>query len=84
MLLDDFNSPWNEWAHSKGLKTRLQAHGSPGNLIDLYASADIPECETFGSMPYSIEGFRRLEENIRKGDADPAMLRFSSSAAHKL
>jgi hypothetical protein len=82
MLLDDFNAPWNEWAHSNGLKTRLQAHGSPGNLIDLYASADIPECETFGSMPYSIEGFRRLEENIRKGDADPAMLRFSSSAAH--
>jgi hypothetical protein len=82
MLLEDFNVPWNEWAHSKKLKTRLQAHGSPGNLIDLYASADIPECETFGSMPYSIEGFRRLEENIRKGDADPAMLRFSSSAAH--
>jgi hypothetical protein len=82
MLLEDFNVPWNEWAHSKGLKTRLQAHGSPGNLIDLYASADIPECETFGSMPYSIDGFRRLDENIRKGDADPAMLRFSSSAAH--
>ena len=82
MLLDDFNKPWNAWAHSLGIKTRLQAHGSPGNLIDLYASADIPECETFGSMPYDIDGFRRLDENIRKGDADPAMLRFSSSAAH--
>jgi hypothetical protein len=82
MLLDDFNKPWNDWAHDRGLKTRLQAHGSPGQLIDLYASADIPECETFGSMPYSITGFRRLEENIRNGDADPAMLRFSSSAAH--
>jgi len=82
MLLDDFNIPWNEWAHTNGMKTRLQAHGSPGQLIDLYASADIPECETFGSMPYPIKGFRRLEENIRKGDADPAMLRFSSSAAH--
>jgi len=53
-----------------------------GNLLDLYASADIPECETFGSMPYDIEGFRRLKENIREGDADPVMLKFSSSAAH--
>ena len=40
------------------VKTKYQAHGSPGNLIDLYASADIPECETFGSMPYNIDGFR--------------------------
>ena len=82
LLLHNFDEPWTKWAHSKGFKSRLQAHGSPGNLIDLYASADTPECETFGSMPFDIPGLRRLDKNIREGDADPVMLKFSSSAAH--
>lgn len=82
LLLNKFDIPWTNWAHFKNFKTKLQAHGSPGNLIDLYASADIPECETFGSMPYDIPGFRREQEDIREGDADPVMLKFSSSATH--
>nr|WP_315198436.1 glycosyl hydrolase [uncultured Flavobacterium sp.] len=82
LLLNKFDLPWTKWANSKKYKTKLQAHGSPGNLIDLYASADIPECETFGSMPYDIPGFRREKQDIREGDADPVMLKFSSSAAH--
>ncbi|HSD08066.1 glycosyl hydrolase [Flavobacterium sp.] len=82
LLLNQFDKPWTSWANSKKFKTKLQAHGSPGNLIDLYASADIPECETFGSMPYDIPGFRREKSDIREGDADPVMLKFSSSAAH--
>ncbi|KFF03011.1 glycosyl hydrolase [Flavobacterium reichenbachii] len=82
LLLNKFDKTWTDWAHSKKFKTKLQAHGSPGNLIDLYASADIPECETFGSMPFAIPGFRREKEDIREGDADPVMLKFSSSAAH--
>lgn len=82
LLLNRFDVPWTNWAHTKNFKTRLQAHGSPGNLIDLYASADIPECETFGSMPFDIPGLRREKEDIREGDADPVMLKFSSSAGH--
>jgi len=92
LLIEDFNGSWNTWADKEKLQTKYQAHGSPGNLIDLYASADIPECETFGSMPYEIDGFRRIEgggtdeefphKNFRSGDADPVMIRFSSSAAH--
>lgn len=82
LLLNKFDLPWTKWANAKHFKSKLQAHGSPGNLIDLYASADIPECETFGSMPYDIPGFRREKEDIREGDADPVMLKFSSSAAH--
>ena len=82
LLLNKFDKSWTVWAHTKNFKTKLQAHGSPGNLIDLYASADIPECETFGSMPFDIPGFRREKEDIREGDADPVMLKFSSSAAH--
>ena len=38
---------WVEWSHQHGFLTREQAHGSPGNLLDLYADADIPETEMF-------------------------------------
>ncbi len=38
---------WTQWSHGHGLVTRNQAHGSPGNLLDLYAAADIPETEMF-------------------------------------
>ncbi|MGS2741266.1 glycosyl hydrolase [Sinomicrobium sp. M5D2P17] len=82
LLLANFVDNWTEWAHTKGFKSKLQAHGSPGNLIDLYAAADIPECETFGSMPFDIPGFRRETSDIREGDADRIMLKFASSAAH--
>ena len=33
-------------------------------------------------MPYDIPGLRREKQYIREGDADPVMLKFSSSAAH--
>ena len=38
---------WTQWAHRQGSITRNQAHGSPGNLLDLYAAADVPETEMF-------------------------------------
>ena len=38
---------WTKWAHEHGFITRDQAHGSPGNWLDLYATADIPETEMF-------------------------------------
>ncbi len=38
---------WVDWSHQHGFLTRDQAHGSPGNLLDLYAAADIPETEMF-------------------------------------
>ncbi|HPO12794.1 MAG TPA: glycosyl hydrolase [Candidatus Hydrogenedentes bacterium] len=47
MMVDNFIRPWTAWANQKGCVTRNQAHGSPGNLLDLYAAADIPETEMF-------------------------------------
>jgi hypothetical protein len=38
---------WTKWSHDHGFITRDQAHGSPGNWLDLYAAADIPETEMF-------------------------------------
>ena len=45
LLLEQFTQPWHDWAHSKGARIRDQAHGSPANILDLYAAADIPETE---------------------------------------
>jgi len=47
ILAEDSLPQWVEWAHAHGFLTRNQAHGSPGNLLDLYALADIPETEMF-------------------------------------
>lgn len=38
---------WTDWARRNGFLTRNEAHGSPGNWLDLYANADIPETEMF-------------------------------------
>jgi hypothetical protein len=45
LILEKFTSLWTDWAHKQGKTTRNQAHGSPGNILDLYAAADIPETE---------------------------------------
>lgn len=45
LLLDGFTKPWGEWTNNKGALTRNQAHGSPANILDLYAASDIPETE---------------------------------------
>ena len=43
-------SRWTAWSHAHGSLSRNQAHGAPGNLLDLYAAADIPETESFGPI----------------------------------
>ncbi|WP_242691694.1 glycosyl hydrolase [Desertivirga arenae] len=82
MLMDNFTRPWTNWAHKYNSVTKNQAHGSPGNLLDLYAAVDIPECETFGSSYFRIPGLRRDSADIRNVDPDPVMLKFASSAGH--
>jgi hypothetical protein len=45
LILDKFTLGWTNWAHKQVKITRNQAHGSPGNILDLYAVSDIPETE---------------------------------------
>lgn len=45
LLLQEFTIPWQEWSKDHGLLIRNQAHGSPANILDLYAASDIPETE---------------------------------------
>jgi hypothetical protein len=62
----EYLAKWHDWAKSRGSLTRNQAHGSPGNLLDHYAVADIPETEIFRHV----------------GEEQIPMLQFASSAAH--
>jgi hypothetical protein len=68
MLLDNLLRPLTAWAHERGSLSRNQAHGSPGNLLDLYAASDIPETEIFG--------------RLGRSDSDALISKFASSAAH--
>lgn len=82
LLLENFTQPWTSWARKYQGITKNQAHGSPGNLLDLYAAVDIPEVETFGSSYFPIPGLRRDSADVRNVDPDPMMLKFASSAAN--
>src|SRR5205085_8067055 len=59
-------------------------HGSPGNLLDLYAAADIPETETFGTNWLTLAGLAPLPDTPPRlgGRADILVGKFASSAAH--
>lgn len=63
LILDKYTVGWTDWAHKQGKITRDQAHGSPGNILDLYAATDIPETEgteilrmKFGTSAANVSG----------------------------
>ncbi len=73
---------WTQWAHEQGMITRNEAHGSPSQLLDVYAAADIPETEMFGAPEFEVAGFRRDPQFCRAGDSNPLVMKMASSAAH--
>ena len=80
----DYLNAWVSFAHEEGFQARNQAHGAPGNLLDLYAAADIPETESFGLTELPIVGLRGDTVGVSI-DPDPpevTIVRFASSAAH--
>lgn len=81
LLVQNFTRQWTDWANLHGSKTRNQAHGSPGNLIDLYATVDVPECEGFGLSDFGVRGLRK-DSITRPNDSDLSMLKYASSGAH--
>lgn len=68
LVLESFIQPMTVWANSHKSLNRNQAHGSPGNILDLYAASDIPETEIF--------------RTVESGSADVFVNKFASSAAH--
>ena len=49
IMIEESLPKWADWSRERGFLTRNEAHGSPGNWLDLYAAADIPETEMFHS-----------------------------------
>lgn len=68
LVLESFIQPMTKWANKHGSLNRNQAHGSPGNILDLYAACDIPETEIF--------------RTVEPGTVDVFVNKFASSAAH--
>jgi hypothetical protein len=81
-LHEEFIKNVSAWTNKKGAAFRDQAHGAPGNLLDIYAAADIPETEVFGTPRLSISGLTRDTLFMREEFVDPLILKFASSAAH--
>ena len=84
LLYDNFIKSFVDKSRRMGAITRNQAHGSPGNLLDLYAYVDIPETESFGSSQFNIPGVRvdELYSEQQFGRPDVLKMKFASSAAH--
>ncbi|MDQ6478837.1 glycosyl hydrolase [Dyadobacter sp. LHD-138] len=84
LLRERYAHVWTKWSREKGFLTRYQAHGSPGNLLDLYDEADIPETESFGTSRFPIPGLRiDPDYSIKQfGTPNPLAMKFASSAAH--
>lgn len=47
LMVEKAQPLWIAWGKRRGMISRYEAHGAPGNLLDLYALADIPETEMF-------------------------------------
>jgi hypothetical protein len=78
----DYIRAWHAWTRSLGGISREQAHGAPANLLDLYALADIPETEIFGSTDFPIPRYRNAPEERGYETPQPLVNRLASSAAH--
>ncbi|MGA3328407.1 MAG: glycosyl hydrolase [Terriglobia bacterium] len=45
IMTDNFYQPLIDWAEQNHLQARIQAHGSPTNILKVYGHSDIPETE---------------------------------------
>jgi hypothetical protein len=84
ILLEDFTKPLTQFAHKHGKILRNESHGSPANILDLYAASDVPESEFFGSKPYPIRYYKQDEDYDPKrfGKPGEVVLKLAASAAH--
>ena len=44
-MIENFYGPFIEWAAANNLQSRVQAHGSPTDLLRVYGASSIPETE---------------------------------------
>ncbi|MGI4744127.1 MAG: glycosyl hydrolase [Janthinobacterium lividum] len=86
LVQENFVTPWTAWIHGRQALARNQSHGFPGNLLDLYATVDVPECETFGITRFPIPGLHYYSDSAAYKNLPPdvVMLKFASSAGNML
>ncbi len=84
LLYTEFTQKFVNFTHKYGKIARNESHGSPANILDLYALNDVPESEFFGSKPYNIPLYRQDPdyEVKRFGTPDAVIMKFASSAAN--
>lgn len=84
LLYENFTKSYVAFGHKFNKPVRNESHGSPANILDLYALSDIPESEFFGSKPYNIPLYRQDPDyqESRFGMPDASVLKLASSPAH--
>ncbi|MBL7813936.1 MAG: hypothetical protein JNL70_02935 [Saprospiraceae bacterium] len=84
LLYEGFTKEFVNFSKKYGKMTRNESHGSPANVLDLYALNDSPETEFFGSKPYKIPLYRQDPDYQidRFGVPGDLVLKLASSAAH--
>lgn len=50
LTVENFFQELTAWCHEKGAVSRIQAHGTWGDILQAYGAADIPEGETFSAF----------------------------------
>jgi len=45
VMIENFYTPFNNWAAAHNVQARVQAHGSPTDVLRVYGAANIPETE---------------------------------------
>lgn len=60
LTVENFFEELTVWSHEKGAKSRIQAHGTWGDVLKAYGAADIPEGETFSAFDrYEVNTIHR-------------------------
>lgn len=52
LTLEHFFAAFTRWSNRNGATSRIQAHGTWADILKAYATADIPEGETFGEQDF--------------------------------
>ena len=84
MVYENFSVPWHQWIKSNGALSRNQAHGFPGNILDIYANVDIPEPESFGINHVAVPGMKYYTTDTKNVPPDRVMMKFASSASNAM
>lgn len=60
LTVENFFEELTKWCHEKGCTSRIQAHGTWGDILKAYGAADIPEGETFSEFDrYEVNTIHR-------------------------